>query len=87
MTSESQVDAKIKGLSDWRGKTLSQLRALIKTADPTVIEEMKWKKPSNPSGGAGLVSRRNHLHRRTAQERHQVDVSQRRFNQGSSEAL
>lgn len=50
MTSESQVDAKIKGLGDWRGKTLSQLRALIKTADPTVIEEMKWKKPSNPSG-------------------------------------
>jgi hypothetical protein len=50
MTSESQVDAKIKGLGDWRGKMLSQLRALIKTADPTVIEEMKWKKPSNPSG-------------------------------------
>jgi hypothetical protein len=50
MTSESQVDAKIKGLGDWRGKTLSRLRALIKTADPTVIEEMKWKKPSNPSG-------------------------------------
>jgi hypothetical protein len=50
MTSESQVDAKIKGLGDWRGKTLSQLRALIKAADPTVIEEMKWKKPSNPSG-------------------------------------
>ena len=50
MTSESQVDAKIKGLGDWRGKTLSQLRALIKTADPTVIEEMKWKKPSNPTG-------------------------------------
>lgn len=51
MTSESaQVDAKIKGLGDWRGKTLSQLRALIKMADPAVIEEMKWKKPSNPSG-------------------------------------
>jgi hypothetical protein len=49
MTSESaQVDAKIKGLDDWRGKTLSQLRALIKRAGPTVIEEMKWKKPSNP---------------------------------------
>ena len=51
MPSESaQVDAKIKGLGDWRGRTLSQLRALIKAADPTVIEEMKWKKPSNPSG-------------------------------------
>ena len=51
MTSEStQVDAKIRGLGDWRGKTLSQLRALIKRTDPAVIEEMKWKKPSNPSG-------------------------------------
>ena len=51
MTSESeQVDAKINGLADWRGKTLSQLRALITRTDPTVIEEMKWKKPSNPSG-------------------------------------
>lgn len=51
MTSESaQVDAKIKSIGDWRGKTLSQLRALIKRADPAVIEEMKWKKPSNPSG-------------------------------------
>lgn len=51
MTSESaQVDAKIKAIGDWRGKTLSQLRALIKTTDPAVIEEMKWKKPSNPAG-------------------------------------
>ena len=50
MTSQSEVDSKIKGLGDWRGKTLSHLRTLIKTADPTVVEEMKWKKPSNPSG-------------------------------------
>ena len=51
MPSESaQIDAKIKGLGDWRGNTLSMLRALIKKVDPTVIEEMKWKKPSNPSG-------------------------------------
>lgn len=46
----SEVDARIKGLRDWRGETLSQLRALIKKADPSVVEEMKWKKPSNPSG-------------------------------------
>lgn len=46
----AEVDAKIKSLGDWRGKTLSRLRALIKTADPAVVEEMKWKKPSNPSG-------------------------------------
>lgn len=50
-TSESaQVDAKIRGLGDWRGRKLSQLRALIKKADAGVVEEMKWKKPSNPAG-------------------------------------
>lgn len=43
-----QIDAKIKELGDWRGKTLSRLRALIKQADPEVVEEWKWKKPSNP---------------------------------------
>src|SRR5215831_12677884 len=41
-----QIDDIIKKSSDWRGTTLSQLRALIKEADPTVVEEMKWKKPS-----------------------------------------
>ena len=46
----AEVDARIKGLRDWRGKTLSQLRAMIRKADPSVVEEMKWKKPSNPSG-------------------------------------
>ncbi|HET8579626.1 MAG TPA: DUF1801 domain-containing protein, partial [Nitrospiraceae bacterium] len=35
---------------DWRGKKLSQLRALIKRADPAVVEEVKWKKPSQPMG-------------------------------------
>jgi len=44
------VDAKIKALGDWRGKRLSQLRGLIKKADAQVVEEMKWKKPSNPTG-------------------------------------
>jgi hypothetical protein len=44
------VDARIKELGDWRGKTLSQLRALIKQADPAVVEEVKWKKPTNPMG-------------------------------------
>ena len=42
------IDAKIEELGDWRGKTLSRLRALIKKADPEVVEEWKWKKPSNP---------------------------------------
>jgi len=42
------IDARIKELGDWRGKTLSRLRALIKQADPEVVEEWKWRKPSNP---------------------------------------
>jgi len=45
-----QIDAIIKEPGDWRGKTLSDLRALIKKADPEVVEEVKWKKPSKPSG-------------------------------------
>src|SRR5947199_6587210 len=43
-----QIDAKIKELGDWRGQTLSQFRALIKQADPEVVEEFKWKKATNP---------------------------------------
>jgi hypothetical protein len=45
-----QIDAIIKEPGDWRGKKLSQLRALIKKTDPAVVEEVKWKKPSKPSG-------------------------------------
>jgi hypothetical protein len=41
------IDAKIKNLGDWRGETLAQVRAIIKQADPGVIEEVKWRKPSN----------------------------------------
>src|SRR5579864_7864688 len=37
------IDAKIKELGDWRGKMLSQLRALVKKADPDVVEEWKWR--------------------------------------------
>jgi hypothetical protein len=37
------IDARIKELGDWRGKTLSRLRALIKEADPEVVEEWKWR--------------------------------------------
>jgi hypothetical protein len=49
--SPSQViDARIKELGDWRGKTLARVRALIKRADPDVVEEVKWRKPSNPAG-------------------------------------
>jgi hypothetical protein len=37
------IDARIKELNDWRGKTLAHVRALIKQADPDVIEEWKWR--------------------------------------------
>lgn len=49
-SSSQQIDAKIKAIGDWRGKMLSRLRALIKQADAGMVEEVKWKKPSNPSG-------------------------------------
>jgi hypothetical protein len=39
------IDARIRGLDDWRGKKLSQIRALIKQADPEVVEEWKWGVP------------------------------------------
>jgi len=35
---------------DWRGRTLRRVRQLMKDADPEIVEEMKWKKPSNPAG-------------------------------------
>ena len=37
------IDAKIKALGDWRGETLARVRALIKQADPEVVEELKWR--------------------------------------------
>jgi hypothetical protein len=44
------IDQKIQALADWRGETLSRMRELILKADPDIIEEVKWVKPSNPSG-------------------------------------
>lgn len=44
------IDARIRELGDWRGETLARIRALIKEADPDVVEEVKWRKPSNPMG-------------------------------------
>jgi hypothetical protein len=48
VSASRQIDARIEELGDWRGATLSRLRALIKQADPEVVEEWKWKKASNP---------------------------------------
>jgi len=44
------IDMRIEELGDWRGEMLSRLRALIQQADPEVVEEVKWRKPSNPAG-------------------------------------
>ena len=41
------IDARIAALSEWRGETLARVRKLIKQADPEVVEEVKWRKPSN----------------------------------------
>ena len=44
------IDSKITGLRDWRGTMLGRLRALIRKADPDIVEEVKWRKPTNPLG-------------------------------------
>jgi hypothetical protein len=43
-------DARSKEWRDWRGEMLARIRKLIRAADPEVVEEVKWKKPSNPAG-------------------------------------
>jgi hypothetical protein len=45
-----QIDAIITMHGDWRGTALAHLRAVIKQADPAVVEDVKWKKPSRPEG-------------------------------------
>lgn len=45
-----QIDEKLRTLSDWRGALLARLRRLIHEADPEVVEDVKWRKPSNPLG-------------------------------------
>jgi hypothetical protein len=45
-----QIDDIISKPGDWRGEKLAHLRALIKEADPAVVEDVKWKKPSRPEG-------------------------------------
>ena len=45
-----QIDKIIAKYPDWRGQMLSQIRQLIKQADPEVIEQIKWRTPSNPDG-------------------------------------
>lgn len=61
MTTESPsqlIDERIEDLGDWRGEMLSRVRALIKEADPDVVEEVKWRKPSNSMLGVPVWSHR-----------------------------
>ena len=46
-SSSQLIDARIAALNDWRGETLARVRALIRAADPEMVEEVKWRKPSN----------------------------------------
>ncbi len=59
-TAAAEIDAIIAALGDWRGTTLARVRALIRAADPAVVEAVKWRKPTNPAGvpcwsHAGLI--------------------------------
>jgi hypothetical protein len=47
-SASEQIDARIRELGDWRGEMLSRLRALVKLADPEVVEEWKWAKATSP---------------------------------------
>jgi hypothetical protein len=49
-SASARIDKTIAELGDWRGGTLSRIRKLIKEADPDVVEEVKWVKPSQPGG-------------------------------------
>jgi len=50
MSDSQAVDQKIESLPDWRGAMLQRIRELIKQAVPDVVEEVKWRKASNPLG-------------------------------------
>ena len=54
-----EIDAIIADIHDWRGATLAELRRIILSADPSIVEAVKWKKPSKPEGVATWVSEGN----------------------------
>lgn len=49
-SASEQIDHIIESVADWRGDMLARLRTVIRSADPAGVEEVKWKKPSNPMG-------------------------------------
>src|SRR3954469_4485904 len=48
MEASKQIDERIRELGDWRGQTLSEVRRIIREADPEVVEEFKWAKATSP---------------------------------------
>lgn len=55
-TASQEIDERIAALDDWRGETLGRVRTLIKKADPGVVEDVKWRKPSNAMSGVPVWS-------------------------------
>ena len=49
-TPSQEIDGQIAALGDWRGELLGRLRTVIRGADPDIVEDLKWRKPSNPGG-------------------------------------
>ncbi len=49
-TASQRIDERLQGLDDWRAEVLKEVRRLIHEADPDIVEEMKWSKPTNPLG-------------------------------------
>ena len=47
-SASASIDDRVRKLGDWRGKTLAKVRAIIHDADPEIVEEWKWVKPTNP---------------------------------------
>lgn len=54
---KGEVGAWLRGLPDWRGTTLARVRALVRDAVPDVVEEVKWRKPSNAMRGVPVWSK------------------------------
>ena len=58
-SASARIDEKIMELGDWRGKMLARVRAVIRAADPEIVEEWKWAKPTSPGtpvfSHAGIV--------------------------------
>lgn len=77
-----QIDAKIDDLGDWRGETLAAVRELIHAAVPEVIEEIKYRKPTNPAGVPIFSHEGTICTGETYKGEGQAHLRQRRFTRG-----